>query len=191
MNRVRTVLVCGFLFAAATAGFSGKLANTSFETDFGPRANLNVWGEYGDSWGEAYQVNAGQGNYVKEARTADRVLLINVPPASWNGIWQQVPWEEKTPFAWRAHYLIKGGDLPDNCSTFMKVEFYDGHDIQLGSAVGEMRRTDTKGVWVRDSMKGVTPVGTAAIRFILIAGGNEGGEGILDRIYWDDADTVE
>lgn len=73
----------------------------------------------------------------------------------------------------------------------MKVEFYDGRDVQLGSAVGEMRRTDTKGVWVRDSMKGVTPVGTAAIRFILIAGGNEGGEGVLNRIYWDDADTVE
>jgi hypothetical protein len=191
MNYARTVLACGFFFAGATMGFAGKLANTSFEMDFGPRANLNVWGEYGDSWGEAYQVNAGQGNYVKEARTADRVLLINVPPASWNGIWQQIQWEEKKPFAWRAYYLIKGGDLPDNCSTFMKVEFYDGNDASLGGTEGEHRKAGTNGRWVEDSMKGETPAGTAAIRFILIAGSNEGGSNILDRIYWDDADTIE
>lgn len=191
MNRAHAALVCGLFLAAAATGIAGKLINTSFETDFGPRANLNVWGEYGDVWGEAYQVNAGQGNYVKEARTDDRVLLINVPPASWNGIWQQIPWEEKKPFAWQAHYLIKGGNLPDNCSTFMKVEFYDGGDAPLGGVEGEHRKADTNGRWVNDSLKGETPSGTAAVRFILIAGNNEGGSNILNRIYWDDADTIE
>ena len=191
MNRAQAVLVCGLFLAAATTGIAGKLSNSSFETDFGPRANLNVWGDYGDAWGEAYQVNAGQGNYVKRALTGDRVLLINVPPASWNGIWQQIPWEEKKPFAWESYYQIRGGDLPVNCSTFMKVEFYDGSDTLLGSAEGEHRKADTKGQWVSDSLKGETPLGTAAIRFIIIAGDNEGGVNILDRIYWDDADTIE
>ena len=191
MNRAQAVLACGIFLAVASIGIAGKLGNASFETDFGPRANLNVWGDYGDAWGEAYQVKAGQGSYVKRALTGDRVVLINVPPASWNGIWQQIPWGEKKPFAWEAYYQIKGGDLPDNCSTFMKVEFYDGNDTQLGVAEGERRKADTKGQWVSDSLKGETPAGTAAIRFILIAGGNEGGSNILDRIYWDDADTIE
>jgi hypothetical protein len=191
MKRAQAVLVCGIFLAAATTGFSGKLSNTSFETDFGPRANMNVWGDFGDSWGEAYQVNAGHEKYVEKALTGARVLLINVPPASWNGVWQQVPWGEKKPFAWKAYYQIKGGDLPDNCSTFMKVEFYDGNDAMLGSAEGEHRKADTKGHWVSDTLKGETPAGTAALRFILIAGGNEGGANILDRIYWDDADTIE
>ena len=191
MRGMKAVLAVGVFLSFAGVAFAGKLENSSVEIDFGDRASLSMWGGYGEAWGEAYQVNAGRANYVERALTGERFLLINVPPASWNGVWQQVSWGEKQPYLWEAFYQIKGGDLPDNCSTFMKVEFYDGHDIQLGSAVGEMRRTDTKGVWVRDSMKGVTPVGTAAIRFILIAGGNEGGEGILDRIYWDDADTVE
>lgn len=191
MNRAQAMLVCGFFLAAAPSGMAGRLSNTSFETDFGSRANLNVWGDYGDAWGEAYQVKAGQGNYVKRALTGDRVLLINVSPASWNGVWQQIPWEEKKPFAWEAYYQIRGGDLPDNCSTFMKVEFYDAHDVPLGSAEGEHRKTGTKGQWVSDSLKGETPPGTVAIRFILIAGNNKGGTHILDRIFWDDADMIE
>lgn len=191
MNRAQVVMVCGAFLVATTTGIAGKLGNTSFETDFGSRANLNVWGDYGDAWGEAYQVNAGQENYVKRAHAGDRVFLINVPPASWNGVWQQIPWEENKLFAWEAYYQIKGGDLPDNCSTFMKVEFYDAGDVQLSSAEGEHRKAGTKGQWVRDLLKGETPPGTAAIRFILIAGSNEGGSNILNRIYWDDADTIE
>ena len=191
MNRFLALVVGVLLVAAIPSAFGGKLENPSFETDFGARANMNVWGEFGDSWGEAYQVNAGEGDYVQRALTGDRVLLINVPPASWNGVWQQIPWEEKKPFSWEAYYFIDGGDLPDNCSTFMKVEFYDGNDTQLGVMEGEHRKADTKGRWVSDSMKGVTPAGTTAIRFILIAGGNDGGANILNRIYWDDADTTE
>jgi len=39
-------------------------------------------------------------------------------------------------------------------------------------------------------MHGTTPAGTAAIRFIVIGGGNAGGQAVTDRIYWDDVDTM-
>ena len=191
MKRSLPVLVCGLLLAAASASMAGKLENPSFEKDFGSCENMNVWGSHGFAWGEAFQVYAGQDDHAKTALTGDRILMINVPPGSWNGAWQQVPWAEKAPFAWEAYCLIKGGDLPYNCSTFMKVEFYDGNDTQLGVVEGGRRRADTKGRWVSDSLRGETPPGTVAIRFILIAGSNEDGSNIVDRIFWDDADTIE
>ncbi len=182
------VVVCAL---AAVTAWAGKVANGSFETDFGQREQLNVWGDHGDAWGEAYQVNAGKGNYAKKARTGDRVLLINVPPATWNGAWQQIPWDSEAPFAWEAYYLIKGGDLPEKCATFMKVEFYDGNDASLGVLEGERRQKDTGGQWKQDMLTGTTPAGTASIRFILIAGDNMGGAPVVDRIFWDDVDTTD
>ncbi len=182
---------CAALAVGGTPASGGQLANPSFETDFGPRDNMNVWGDYGDGWGETYQVNAGKESHPRKARSGDRVLLINVPPASWNGIWQQIPWEAKKPFEWSGYYLINGGDLPQKCSTFLKVEFYDASDAQLGSLEGTHHRTGTNGQWVKDTMKGETPAGTAAIRFILVAGDNAGGSNIANRIYWDDVDTQD
>ncbi len=184
-----TVSVAAFVMAAT--GFAGKLANASFETDFGLRADQSVWGDFGDAWGEAYQVTAGTAHYLKRARTDSRVLLLNVPPGSWDGAWQQIPWDEKLPFTLEGFYHIRGGDLPTNCATFLKVEFYNGNDEVLGSAEGDRVRSDTRGQWLRTTLSGETPAGTAAIRFVVIAGDNAGGAPILDRIYWDDINTVE
>ena len=191
MTRSGMLVVGVFLVVAAPGVRAGQLANAGFEIDFGSRETMNMWGDLGEAWGEAYQVNAGKKTTPAKARSGNRMLLINVPPNSWNGIWQQVPWEANKPFSWKAHYLIKGGDLPESCPTFMKVEFYDGNDTFIGVMEGDRHRTDTRGQWEADSMEGVTPEGTAAIRFILIGGNNTDGAGIIDRIFWDDADTAE
>jgi len=178
------VVVLGL--SAATAFSAAEILNPSFETDFGNRDDTNVWGDFGDAWGETYQVVAGTRNYVKKARTGDRVLLINVPPGTWDGIWQQLPWSENAPFKLTAYYHIKGGDLSGNCATFIKVEFYDGNDKLIGEKEGDMHRLDTKGNWRETTLEGTTPAGTQAIRCILIAGKNAGGETLIDRIFWDD-----
>ena len=192
MNRIfiKSVLVFG-LVAAVTWVQAAEVLNGGFEINFGAREDGNMWGDLGEAWGEAYQVTAGKRDYVRKARTGDRVLLINVPPATWNGAWQQIPWEENAPFELTGYYLIKGGDLPPSCSTFIKAEFYDGNDQMLGMAEGERRREDTKGRWVKESLKGTTPPGTSAVRFILIAGDNAGGEPLVDRIFWDDVDVSD
>ncbi|HPF99388.1 MAG TPA: hypothetical protein PLE77_04920 [Kiritimatiellia bacterium] len=188
MHRIR-VLPVGFILLAACAAWAGQLLNTGFETDFGQRDQLNVWGEFGDRWGEAYQVNAG-GQHIARAKSGSRVLVINIPPNSWNGVWQQIPWKENAAFAWEGSYLIRGGDLPKDCMTFLKVEFYDAGDALLGMVEGDHHSSDTKGKWVKERMHGTTPAGTAAIRFIVIGGGNAGGQAVTDRIYWDDVDTM-
>jgi hypothetical protein len=172
------------------AAHAGKLANPSFEIDFGSREDLNMWGDFGEAWGETYQVYAGKERTPAKAVEGKRVILINVPGRSWNGTWQQIPWGENQAFSWQASYYIKG-TLPESCSTFMKVEFYDASDNCIGTAEGERRRTDPAGKWVQDSMKGVTPSGTAAIRFVILAGDNTEGATIVDRIFWDNADTTE
>lgn len=180
------IAVCVVLPARAV-----ELVNGGFEIDFGQREDKNVWGDFGDAWGETYQVKAGEREYVRKARSGDRVLLINVPPGSWNGAWQQLPWEENALFRMTGYYLIKGGDLPGNCATFMKVEFYDGNDGFIGMKEGERRREDTRGRWMEDTLAGKTPPGTAYIRFILIAGDNAGNENLLDRVFWDDVEVSE
>lgn len=182
-------LVTAAVIAVAVPVLGGQLANTSFEVDFGTHENQNVWGDFGDVLGQAYQVRAGAGGYIKKARTGDRVLLINVPMDSWNGVWQQAPWEPNTPFRFVGHHLIEDGDLPENCATFLKVEFRDGQGELLGSAEGDKYRTDTRGRWVFSLLEGVTPARTAAIRFVIIAGSNPADEGLVDRIYWDDVDA--
>jgi hypothetical protein len=170
---------------------AGKLENTSFEDEFGQREELSVWGEYGDLWGQARQVTAGAGATLKAARSGERMVLLDVPPATWNGIWQQVPWAAGTPFAAQGFYMIAGGDLPDGCATFLKVEFYDGSDKLLGHAEGEKKREDTHGQWLAASVEGTTPAETESLRVVLIAGDNVGGEMVKDRIFWDDVDTKE
>ena len=188
MHRFR-VLLLGFIFLAACAAWAGQLLNAGFETDFGQREQMNVWGEYGDRWGEAYQVDVG-GQHIAKAKAGHRVLVINIPPNSWNGVWQQLPWKENAAFAWVGSYLIRGGDLPKDGVTFLKVEFYDAGDALLGMVEGDRHLSDTKGKWVRDTMQGTTPPGTAAIRFIVIGGGNAEGPAVTDRIYWDEVDTM-
>ncbi|MFH0953805.1 MAG: hypothetical protein V1873_05710 [Verrucomicrobiota bacterium] len=191
MKRVGILLAVVAFVGVATVVLAGKMVNASFETDFGSREELNMWGEHGDVWGEAYQVLAGKDKPITKARTGTRVLLINVPPDTWNGAWQQVSWPANAPFVVQAYYLIQGGDLPPDCATFMKAEFYDGSDGMISYIEGERRREQTSGQWVRDTLKGTTPDGTASIRIILIAGSNKGGTNLVNRIYWDDCDTLE
>lgn len=168
-----------------------ELCNPSFEQTFGGREDQNVWGQFGNAFGECYQVEAANNNGPGRARTGSNVLLINVPQNSWNGLWQQIPWGENLPFAWKAYYLIKDGDLPTDCATFMKAEFLDGMDNKLGEISGAPKTQDTQGNWVMDSLRGQTPAHTRSIRFVLIAGHNPDGESVINRIYWDDANTLK
>lgn len=191
MKNMGIVLMGCLMGVFATTAFSGQLANPSFEFDLGSSEDLKGWGDHGSVWGEVYQVSAGQGKNVKKAYTGLRMILINVPPGTWDGVWQQIPWKENTPFAWDAYYQIKDGDLPDTCWTFMKVEFYDDTEMMLGTMDSDHYTADTQGRWVKSTLKGVTPPGTTQIRFVLCAGDNVGGTPILDRIFWDDADTTD
>lgn len=191
MRPGQVCLAAAVVLAGAAAVFAGRIQNGSFEIDFSQSEGLTAWGDHGHVWGQAYQVEAGPEKEIRKARNGTRVLLLNVPPDSWDGAWQQIPWAENAAFAWQAYYLIQDGDLETNCATFMKVEFYDANDGVISFLEGERRREATSGRWVRDSMKGTTPTNTAAIRFILIAGPNEGGTGLVNRIFWDDADTTE
>ena len=191
MKRVQLCAGVVTAFVVAGTAWAGKIANPSFEMDFGQRASQNVWGDFGDAWGEAYQVSAGTANHLEKARTGVRMLLLNVPPASWDGAWQQIPWTENTPFSFGGWYLIRGGALPENCATLIKTEFYDSMDKQIGVKEGERQRADTHGQWMHVTLTGQTPAGTAAIRFVVIAGDNANGSNIVDRIYWDDVDTTE
>lgn len=184
-------LAATVLLSGAVVVLAGKLANSSFETDFGPRETQNMWGEFGEVFGEAYQVFVGKDGHTEKARSGDRVLLINVGPGSWNGAWQQVPWAETSPFAIEAYYLIQGGDLPEKCATFIKAEFLDGSDRTIDSVEGLKHKEDTKGQWKRDVLEGETPAGTASIRFVVIAGDNAGGPVLVNRIYWDDVNTMD
>ncbi len=168
---------------------AGDFVNPGFEIEFGSLEEQNVWGDFGESFGEAYQVYAGKENGPDKAHGGSRALLINVPQNSWDGVWQQLPWEENTPFSWSAYYLIKGGNLPVGTATFMKLEFMDGLDRKIDEVAGEQHAQDTGGQWLKDTMTGVTPEGTRSIRFILIGGHSSEEESMLNRIYWDDSDT--
>jgi hypothetical protein len=181
-----TVLVC-----AATAGTASELLNPSFEVEFGSREDLNMWGDYGEAFGECYQVYADGETHPDEAPDGDRALLINVPFNSWNGIWQQIPWEAGKRFVFSARYLVRGGDLEGNTATFLKVEFYDMNDAKISEQLGNRRTKDTRGNWLPDSLQGVAPPGTASMRFIIIGGSNPDGAEIANRIYWDDAQLTE
>ncbi|MBN1268528.1 MAG: hypothetical protein JXB04_02995 [Kiritimatiellae bacterium] len=191
MSRFKFGLVVVAVLAAVLGAAAGYLVNTSFEEEFGEREDLNMWGDYGEAFGECYQVYVNREDAPKKANSGGRILLINVPQNTWNGIWQQIPWDPETPFAWKAHFLIRGGGLGEGTATFMKTEFFDAEDKHLGDVSGTQHRDDTGGQWVLDTLRGTTPPGTASIRFVLIAGNNPDGETIQNRIYWDDADTME
>ena len=183
------VCLCTVLLAAGASG--GLLQNASFEQDFGAREDMNMWGDYGDAFGQAYQVVAGQGGYAKKAYGGERMLVVNVLPASWNGAWQQIPMDAGKPYAFTGRYLIKGGDLPANCVTFLKIEFYDESDQVIEAVEGHNLRVDTQGQWVETAMRGQTPAGTRSVRFVVIAGDNAGNEALVDRIFWDDVDVTD
>lgn len=181
------------LLCVAFAGVlrAGDILNAGFETEFGSAEDQNVWGDFGEAFGEAYIVDEGNENGPKKAHKGSRALLINVPADSWNGVWQQIPWDEKMPFTWTAWCMITGGELAPGTATFMKAEFMDGLDQRIGEALGESYTQDTGGKWVKSTIKGVTPPSTRAIRFVLIAGSNPEGEPVMHRIFWDDSDTVD
>ena len=177
---------------AAVYVFLGGMAhaatfeNPGFEIDFGLREHANMWGARGEAFGEAYQVYAGAKPHPDKAAEGRRVLLINLLPNSWNGIWQELPWAANAPFAWSARVLVQGGDLPVEACTFMKVEFFDAAANQISTMEGEPQRADTRGQWKTVSLKGVTPPNTASLRFVLIAGDASNGKLYSNRIYWDD-----
>ena len=182
-------VICG-LSLVMNAG-ANMLKNPGFEMDFGARQDMNMWGDYGEAWGETYQVPLGREGHPAKSKEGNRILVINVPVNTWNGIWQQVPWGEDKPFSFEGNYLIQGGDLHDGCATFLKAEFLDGNDQVIGQLEGEKRQGDTKKAWKSDALKGKTPAGAAAIRFIVIAGNNPNGPAVTSRIYWDDMKVGE
>ncbi len=182
--------VVGMVFGAL-AGFAlPRFENADFESDFGSADSGSVWGEFGRPWGGAALVTVAGGAALEHAHSGVRALKVDVPPGSWNGIWQQVPWGAQQPFTVAGWYLIKGGDLPGNCAAFLKVEFMDGQDNRLGEKSGERLARDTGGQWVKSALSGVTPPGTEALRFVIVVGDNAGGQPIVDRIFWDDVGPV-
>ncbi len=179
------------LLASSLVSFGNALENSSFEEEFGPREDLNMWGDMGETFGETYQVSVDAKNRPETARTGKRVLLINVPQNTWNGLWQQVPWEPDMSYVFKAYYLIRDRDLEGSTATFMKVEFYDALDNKIGEERGRPRAARTKGTWLLDSLRGTTPPNTASIRCVLIAGNNPGGPMVMDQLFWDNASLTK
>ena len=185
------ILVVAYLSFTTGVASAGVLGNPGFELDFGPREDLNMWGDYGETFGETYQVPIGKDNRPGKTREGKRVLIINVPQNTWNGIWQQVPWAEKNSYNLKGFYQIRGSDLPLNCHTSLKVEFYDGRDNKIGEKAGSLRTESTRGRWIADALRGVTPEGTESIKCVIIAGHCPDGPPVVDQIFWDDVDLLE
>lgn len=188
MRKNAVAVGVGVYLAIVWAVPGSLLQNASFEQDFGSLENQNVWGEYGEIFGEVYQVYDGD-EQIPAAHSGRRVLLIDVPPGTWNGIWQQIPMGEEAPYTMVGYCQIRGGDLPPGCATFLKVEFYDGNDQLIEYVEGEHLKKDSKGAWVKTVLNGKTPPGTRSVRFVVIAGDNAGNDKVSSRIFWDDVDV--
>jgi hypothetical protein len=186
MSKTITAIAAVFGFAGAVWALPPLLGNPGFEMEFGSREDMNVWGAFGESFGEAYQVYAGNGQTPAAAHEGKRVLQINVPHNSWNGIWQQTPWPENKPLEWHAWLMIRGGNLPENTTTFMKIEFYDALDHLLAEKTGERLSRDSNGQWREATLRMLSPPGTRSARLVLIAGSNSSGQALENRIFWDD-----
>lgn len=191
MKRVPVVLAAACALAFGLAAPAEELINPGFDIDFGAREDRAMWGDFGETFGQGYQVEAGKDPHPIEARSGSRMLVINVPVTSWNGVWQQVPWRENASFTFKAYYMIRKGSLHEGCATFMKVEFFDAKDNKISDISGEGRKADTAGRWILDTLRGTTPPETASLRVVLIAGENPDGPAVENRIYWDDASLGE
>lgn len=184
-----TALAIALAFLAASPdALAGKLENGNFEKEFAVVDEVVHWGPNGEVFGGCRRVKAGGEDQPAKASDGQHCVVIDVPASSWNGLWQQTGAKGKS-YLWKARHLIQGGDLPDSAATFMKVEFYDDMDQLISAVEGEWFRTDTKGQWQENSMKGTTPDGTKAVRFVIIAGDNSEGAEIKNRIYWDNAEA--
>ena len=188
---VLTSLIMALAILSPATSTAQQLKNSSFETDFGSKEDENMWGDHGIAFGEAYVANADTEGHPKRAHSGDRMLLINAPSGTWNGVWQEVNWGSEVSYAWEAYYRIEHPSLPHECETFMKVEFYDFSGSPIGESEGSRHQEQTHNRWVLDSMRGITPKGTAQIRFVLLAGPNNEDQGVINRIYWDDARILE
>lgn len=186
MNLCRTLVTVAFMAATATVACADRIKNSSFEGDFESKDDIYHWGNYGELFGNVAQVEAGGEVHPAKAKAGGRMIVIDVPANSWNGIWQQVDGRPNQPFVWKASCFIKG-DLPDSVATFLKVEFFDEAGEHIAAVEGEWFRNDTKGQWVESTVKGSTPAGTKEVRFVIIAGDNSEGAEVKNRIYWDDA----
>ncbi len=191
MGKYIPTIVVLFLSIAPLSALCGDLDNSGFETEFGSREDLNMWGELGESFGEAYPVRTQNSPIMPKAHDGERVLLINILQDSWSGTWQQLPWSANKTFTLRGYYQITGGDLEPDTSTFLKVEYYDGNDHQIGEETGMARRKDTHNKWVADVLRGIAPEGTESLRCVIIGGSNPKGSAITNRIFWDDVDLLE
>lgn len=184
----KTILLLAMVSGVAV--WAGKLKNPSFEEDFASMEGSAVWGDYGEIFGEAKQIYDGKDQILSSARTGHRVLQIDVPPGTWNGIWQQLPMGQQKRYAMKGHCLIRG-DLPKGCATFLKVEFYDENDELIKYVEGEHFTKDTGGAWKSTTLSGKTPPRTKSVRFVVIAGDNVGGEKVASQIFWDDVDVTD
>ena len=177
------------ILASAPGAMAGKIENSNFEKEFEIADEVVHWGPHGEVFGGCRRVKAGDEGQPAKASDGQHCILIDIPANSWNGLWQQTGSGKGKSYTWKARYLIQGGNLPDSAATFMKVEFYDDMDQLISAVEGEWHRMDSKGLWVEDAMKGTTPDGTKAVRFVIIAGDNSEGAEIKNRIYWDNAEA--
>ena len=188
MHKTALAVAVAFL-AASSAALAGKLENGNFEKEFAVADEVVHWGQNGEAFGGCQRVKAGAEGQPVKASDGQHCVVIDIPANSWNGLWQQTSSGPGKAYTWKARYLIQGGNLPDSAATFMKVEFYDDMDQLISAVEGEWHRSDTKGQWQENSMKGTTPDGTKAVRFVIIAGDNSEGAEIKNRIYWDNAEA--
>jgi hypothetical protein len=189
MRKSAVALMVALCLVGVATSWGAKLQNPSFETDLGAVGSQSVWGEYGEIFGEARQVYDGKDNILPAARMGRRAIQIDVPPGTWNGIWQQIPMEEGAAYMMVGYCQIRGGDLPSGCATFLKVEFFDANDQLIDYVEGERLTKDSKNAWVKSVLSGKTPPGTRSVRFVLIAGDNAGNAKVANQIFWDDVDV--
>jgi hypothetical protein len=182
MTRLATVLLC----VAALSARADHIKNENFEQALEVEGDVTHWGEVGEVFGAVSQVAAGVADQPAKASAGRKMIVIDVPGSSWNGLWQEVDANGGKPYAWKANCLIVG-ELPESVSTFLKVEFYDQYGEQISAIEGEWLKKDTAGAWVESAMKGTTPAGTKKVRYVIIAGDNSGNAVVKNRIYWDNA----
>jgi hypothetical protein len=186
----RTSLALGLtLLAASSIAHAGRLENSGFEKEFEVVDEVLHWGPHGEVFGGSHRVTAGDEGQPAKASDGEHCVAIDIPGSSWNGLWQQISSGPEKAYVWKARHLIQGGNLPDSAASFLKVEFYDDADQLISSIEGEWHRSDTKGQWLENTMKGTTPAGTKEVRFVIIAGDNSEGAEIKNRIYWDNTEA--
>lgn len=184
MKRRIVFVVFPILFLAGT-GSAQTLLNGGFEQHFGERITRDEWGDFGETWGACRQVLTNDDNTSAVPRSGIGLVVLDVQSGAWSGVWQQVPVKPNQPFGLTGFCRLTG-ELPADCQTMLKVEYYDGLDNPLGEAVSSPGYQQPAGAWAQQRLTGITPSEAASMRIVILAGG--GTNTFENRIFWDDVE---